>query len=100
MGALLIQPIKLRGLTVTNLISPMTRFSATSGTPGDWRMVHLGKIALPGADILLSESTYSMSKVRNTPTCLSLHSDSQERTVTRIKRFFDAQRTFEQELAR
>jgi 2,4-dienoyl-CoA reductase-like NADH-dependent reductase (Old Yellow Enzyme family) len=45
MGAVLIQPIKLRGLTVTNLISPMTQFSATNGTPGDWHMVHLGQFS-------------------------------------------------------
>jgi 2,4-dienoyl-CoA reductase-like NADH-dependent reductase (Old Yellow Enzyme family) len=104
MGALLIQlliqPIKLRGLTVTNLISPMAQFSATNGTPGDWHMVHLGQFALSGAGVVLPESTYSMSKASNTPTCLSLYSDSQEQAVMRIKRFFDAQKTFEQERGR
>jgi 2,4-dienoyl-CoA reductase-like NADH-dependent reductase (Old Yellow Enzyme family) len=95
MGALLFEPITLRGLTLRNriVVEPMTQFSADDGTAGDWHLMHLGQFAVSGAGLVLTESTYVAPDARNTPMCLSLYSDAQEQAIARIKRFFDAHGT-------
>lgn len=92
MSALLFEPVSLRDLTLPNriVVEPMTQFSADDGTPGDWHLMHLGQYAVSGAGLVFTESTYVAPEARNTPMCLSLYSDEQERALARIKRFFDA----------
>ncbi|HUH41358.1 MAG TPA: NADH:flavin oxidoreductase/NADH oxidase [Castellaniella sp.] len=58
-GPLLFQPLRLRGLTLANriVISPMCQHAADQGHAGTWHLVHLGKFALGGAGLILTEST-------------------------------------------
>jgi len=90
--SMLFQPIDLRSLTLPNriVVEPMTQFSASDGTAGDWHLMHLGQYAVSGAGLVLTESTYVAPEARNTPMCLSLYSDAQEQAIARIKHFFDA----------
>ncbi|WP_428003088.1 NADH:flavin oxidoreductase/NADH oxidase [Acidovorax sp.] len=56
---LLFQPLALRGLTLRNrtVISPMCQHAAEGGHATPWHLVHLGKFALGGAGLILTEST-------------------------------------------
>lgn len=56
---LLFQPLALRGLTLRNrtVISPMCQHAADGGHATPWHLVHLGKFALGGAGLILTEST-------------------------------------------
>lgn len=56
---LLFEPLKLRELELKNriVISPMCQHAAESGRATPWHMVHLGKFALGGAGLILTEST-------------------------------------------
>lgn len=56
---LLFQPIRLRELVLKNrvVISPMCQHAAEAGRATPWHMVHLGKFALGGAALILTEST-------------------------------------------
>ena len=95
MSALLFEPLALRGLTLPNriVVEPMTQFSASDGTVGDWHLMHLGQYAVSGAGLVFTESTYVAPDARNTPMCMSLYSDEQEQAIARIKRFYDAHGT-------
>lgn len=55
----LFDPLSLRGLTTRNRVwvSPMCQYSAVDGSPNDWHFVHLGKFALGGAGLILTEAT-------------------------------------------
>ncbi len=91
MGALLFEPLELRGVRLNNriVVAPMTQFSADDGTAGDWHLMHLGKFAVSGAGLVLPESTYVSAEARNTPACLSLYNDAQEAGIKRIADFFE-----------
>ena len=56
---LLFQPIQLRDLALKNriVISPMCQHAAETGRATPWHLVHLGKFALGGAGLILTEST-------------------------------------------
>jgi 2,4-dienoyl-CoA reductase-like NADH-dependent reductase (Old Yellow Enzyme family) len=56
---LLFQPLQLRGLALGNriVISPMCQHAAEAGRATAWHLVHLGKFALGGAGLILTEST-------------------------------------------
>lgn len=56
---LLFQPLQLRELALKNrvVISPMCQHAAVAGRAMPWHMVHLGKFALGGAGLILTEST-------------------------------------------
>ncbi len=89
----LFKPLELRGLTIANriVVAPMTQFSARDGVAGDWHLMHLGNLAIGGAGLAITESTYVSANARNAPDCLSLYSDEQEAGIARIKRFIDDQ---------
>ena len=55
----LFTPFQIRDLTLKNriVLSPMQQYSATSGIPGPWHLVHLGSRAVGGAGLLLTECT-------------------------------------------
>ena len=95
MGALLFEPLELRGVRLNNriVVAPMTQFSADDGVAGDWHLMHLGQFAVSGAGLVLPESTYVSAAARNTPLCLSLYNDPQEAGVKRIADFFAAHGT-------
>ena len=56
---LLFQPLRLRELVLNNriVISPMCQHAAEAGHATPWHLVHLGKFALGGAGLILTEST-------------------------------------------
>ncbi|MDO8285016.1 MAG: NADH:flavin oxidoreductase/NADH oxidase [Rhodoferax sp.] len=56
---LLFQPLSLRDLTLKNrvVIAPMMQHAAPNGLATSWHLVHLGKFALGGAGLVLTEST-------------------------------------------
>ena len=56
---LLFQPLALRALALKNriVISPMCQHAAEQGCATPWHLVHLGKFALGGAGLILTEST-------------------------------------------
>lgn len=76
---LLFQPLQLRGLTLANrvVISPMCQHAADRGHATPWHMVHLGKFALGGAGLILTESTAVDPRGRIGTADLGLWKDSQ-----------------------
>ncbi|MBT2303836.1 NADH:flavin oxidoreductase/NADH oxidase [Variovorax paradoxus] len=76
---LLFQPIQLRELVLNNriVISPMCQHAAESGRATPWHMVHLGKFALGGAGLILTESTAVDPRGRIGTADLGLWEDSQ-----------------------
>jgi len=76
---LLFQPLTLRQLVLKNriVISPMCQHAAEGGHATAWHMVHLGKFALGGAGLILTESTAVESKGRIGCADLGLWKDSQ-----------------------
>lgn len=56
---LLLQPLQVRGLRLRNrvVIAPMMQHAAPQGLANAWHLVHLGKFALGGAGLILTEST-------------------------------------------
>ena len=55
----LFSPLVLRELHLKNriVVSPMQQYSAKSGIPGKWHLVHLGSRAVGGAGLILTECT-------------------------------------------
>lgn len=56
---MMFQALRLRELVLKNriVISPMCQHAAVAGRATPWHMVHLGKFALGGAGLILTEST-------------------------------------------
>lgn len=76
---LLFQPIRLRELALKNrvVISPMCQHAAEAGRATPWHMVHLGKFALGGAGLILTESAAVDPRGRIGTADLGLWNDSQ-----------------------
>ena len=76
---LLFQPIQLRELVLNNriVISPMCQHAANGGHATPWHLVHLGKFALGGAGLILTESTAVDPRGRIGTADLGLWTDSQ-----------------------
>src|ERR1700712_2599273 len=76
---MLFTPLQLRGLTLPNriVISPMCQHAADKGHATPWHMVHLGKFALGGAGLILTESTAVDPRGRIGTADLGLWKDSQ-----------------------
>ncbi|PTM42753.1 NADH:flavin oxidoreductase/NADH oxidase [Bosea sp. 124] len=76
---LLLRPLMLRGLALRNriVVSPMATYSAVDGMASDFHLVHLGRFALGGAGLVMTEATAVSEKGRITPGCLGLWQDAQ-----------------------
>ena len=76
---LLFSPLQIRELTLRNriAISPMCQHAADNGHATPWHMVHLGKFALGGAGLILTESTAVDPRGRIGTADLGLWKDSQ-----------------------
>lgn len=76
---LLFQPLTLRKLVLKNrvVISPMCQHAAEGGNATPWHLVHLGKFALGGAGLILTESTAVDPRGRIGTADLGLWKDSQ-----------------------
>ncbi len=59
MTTALFQPLRVRSLELKNriVIAPMMQHAAPGGLANHWHLVHLGKFAMGGAGLILTEST-------------------------------------------
>jgi 2,4-dienoyl-CoA reductase-like NADH-dependent reductase (Old Yellow Enzyme family) len=82
----LFSPIALRGLTLRNriVVSPMCQYSAESGEPNSWHLVHLGTLALSGAGLMCIEGTAVEAGGRITPGDLGLWDDRTEAAFRQV----------------
>lgn len=89
---LLFQPIRLRELELKNrvVISPMCQHAAEAGRATQWHMVHLGKFALGGAGLILTESTAVDPRGRIGTADLGLWNDSQIEPLKQVVDFIHA----------
>lgn len=92
-GPRLLAPLRLRGLTLPNriVISPMCQHAADDGRATDWHLVHLGKFALGGAGLILTESTAVSPEGRIGVRDLGLWDDAQVAPLARVVDFVHAQ---------
>src|SRR5258708_13239409 len=83
---LLLQPIALRGIFSRNriVVSPMCQYQSKDGGPTDWHLVNLGKYAIGGAGILVTEETAVGEQGRQTYECAWIYSDSHLPTSPKI----------------
>lgn len=90
---LLFTPIRLRGLALSNriVISPMCQHAADDGKATDWHLVHLGKFALGGAGLILTESTAVSPHGRIGVRDLGLWDDDQIAPLRRVVDFVHQQ---------
>lgn len=86
---LLFEPLALRGLTLANrvVISPMCQHAAERGHATAWHLVHLGKFALGGAGLILTESTAVDARGRIGTADLGLWRDEQIEPLKRVVDF-------------
>ena len=75
----LFSPLALRALTLKNriVVSPMCQYSAVDGHATDWHLVHLGRFALGGAGLVMTEATAVTEDGRITHGDTGLWSDAQ-----------------------
>lgn len=89
---LLFQPLRLRELELKNrvVISPMCQHAADAGHATPWHLVHLGKFALGGAGLILTESTAVDPRGRIGTADLGLWKDSQVQPLKDVVDFVHA----------
>ena len=82
-------PLTARSITLANrvVVSPMAMYSAVSGVPGDFHLVHLGARALGGAGLLFAEMTCPSPEGRITTGCAGLWNEAQMHAWKRIVDF-------------
>lgn len=85
---LLFTPLDLRGITARNriVVSPMCQYHSVDGSPGDWQMMHLGRLAVGGAGIVFGEETAIEARGRKTYQCAGIYAD---RHVAEYRRLTD-----------
>ncbi|MER8421068.1 NADH:flavin oxidoreductase/NADH oxidase [Mesorhizobium sp. M1329] len=85
----LFTPISLRGFTSRNriMVSPMCQYAATDGFANDYHLVHLGRLALGGAGIVVVEATAVEARGRISHGDLGLWSDEHTEPLRRIASF-------------
>ena len=90
---LLLSPIVIRDLELRNrvVISPMCQHAGEDGFATDWHLVHLGKFALGGAGLILTESTAVSPEGRIGTADLGLWSDAQIGPLRRVVDFVHGQ---------
>ncbi|MCR0983878.1 NADH:flavin oxidoreductase/NADH oxidase [Roseomonas populi] len=90
---LLLSPIEIRGLRLRNriVISPMCQHAGEDGLATDWHLVHLGKFALGGAGLILTESTAVSPEGRIGTADLGLWADAQVAPLRRVVDFVHGQ---------
>ncbi|HEX7867764.1 MAG TPA: NADH:flavin oxidoreductase/NADH oxidase [Variovorax sp.] len=93
--SLLFQPLQLRSLVLSNriVISPMCQHAAEAGHATPWHMVHLGKFALGGAGLILTESTAVDPRGRIGTADLGLWKDSQIAPLKAVVDFVHANKS-------
>jgi 2,4-dienoyl-CoA reductase-like NADH-dependent reductase (Old Yellow Enzyme family) len=87
---LLSSPIRIRGLSARNriVLSPMCMYaSGADGLANDYHLVHLGRMALGGAGIVIAEATAVEARGRVSSGDLGLWSDDHIEPLSRVARF-------------
>jgi len=89
----LFTPITLRGVTARNrvMVAPMCQYHSVDGSPTDWHMMHLGRLAVGGPGILFGEETAVEARGRKTYECAGLWDDAQIPHYRRLTDFIRAQ---------
>ena len=84
----LFTPLPLRSLTLPNriVVSPMCQYSAVEGRAQPWHAVHLGRLTLSGAGLVLIEATGVEPAGRISPGCLGLFDDATEAALAEVLR--------------
>lgn len=82
----LFSPTTLGPLALSNriVVAPMCQYSAQTGSATDWHLVHLGGLAMSGADVVIIEATGVEAMGRITPGCLGLWNDENEAALARV----------------
>lgn len=82
----LFEPLKIRGLTIPNriMLAPMNQHSAVEGFASDYALVHLGKFALGGFGLIMTEATAIERDARIAPGDLGIWSDDHIPGLRRI----------------
>lgn len=88
----LFSPITLRSVTARNRVvaSPMCQYLSHDGSPNDWQLVHLGRLAIGGCGIVFGEETAVEPRGRKTHACAGLYNDRQVAEYRRINDFLRA----------
>ena len=87
-------PFRIGKMVVQNCVavSPMNMYSAEPGAiPGDFHLVHLGKLAMGGAGLVFAEMTAVSEQGRITPGCPGIYDDDQVAAWRRISKFIHSQ---------
>lgn len=90
---LLFTPITIRGVTSKNriVVSPMCQYNSDDGGPGDWQMMHLGRLAVGGAGIIFGEETGIEARGRKTYKCAGIWDDKHIPMYRRLTDFLKQQ---------
>jgi 2,4-dienoyl-CoA reductase-like NADH-dependent reductase (Old Yellow Enzyme family) len=89
----LFSPITLRSVTAKNrvMVSPMCQYHSVDGSPGDWQLMHLGRLAVGGAGIIFGEETAVEARGRKTYACAGIWDDRHILEYRRLTDFIKAQ---------
>ena len=66
------------------VIAPMCQYSADNGNATDWHLIHLGKLSLSGAGLLIIEATAVCPRARISPDDLGMWSDSNMTALDKV----------------
>jgi 2,4-dienoyl-CoA reductase-like NADH-dependent reductase (Old Yellow Enzyme family) len=90
---LLFTPITIRSVTSKNriVVSPMCQYNSEDGGPGDWQMMHLGRLAVGGAGIVFGEETAVEARGRKTYKCAGIWDDKHIPQYRRLTDFIKEQ---------
>lgn len=95
MTSSLLDPFTLRGRTARNRIwlSPMCQYSAFArdGLPTDWHLVNLGRHAVGGFGLVMTEATAVVPEGRISPEDVGIWNDAQASAWSRIVDFVHGQ---------
>ena len=85
----LFEPLTLRGMTLKNriVVSPMSMYSSHEGFSDDLHLVHLGRFALGGAGLVITEATAVSRDGRITHGCNGIWLDAQVPNLRRVTDF-------------
>mgnify|MGYP002624628171 CR=1 FL=1 len=92
----LFDPFEVRGKSFKNrvFVSPMCQYSAdTDGRPNDWHLVHLGRFAVGGAGLVLTEATAVSPDGRLSPYDTGMWTDDHVEPWQKIVDFLHANNT-------
>ena len=85
----LFSPANIRGVDFPNriVVPPMCQYSAHEGYVDDWHLVNLGRFAMGGAGLIITEATAVQKKGRITHGCPGIWKDEQIIGHSRIAQF-------------